>query len=39
LTGFQAFCASLADDGHSLPAAIAQPLGITPGTRIRHVAC
>ncbi|MCU0891648.1 MAG: arginine N-succinyltransferase [Sandarakinorhabdus sp.] len=39
LTGFQAFCASLADDGHSLPAAIAQPLGIAPGTRIRHVAC
>lgn len=39
LIGFQAFCASLADDGHSLPAAIAQPLGITPGTRIRHVAC
>jgi arginine N-succinyltransferase len=37
LTGFQAFCAPLADAGSSLPAAIAQPLGITPGTRIRHV--
>jgi arginine N-succinyltransferase len=39
LTGFQAFCAPVADDGHSLPAAIAEPLGIKPGTRIRHVAC
>jgi arginine N-succinyltransferase len=39
LTGFQAFCAPVGADGHSLPAAIAAPLGITPGTRIRHVAC
>jgi arginine N-succinyltransferase len=39
LAGFQAFCAPISDDGHSLPAAIAQPLGILPGTRIRHVAC
>ena len=39
LTGFQAFAAPLADAGHTLPAAIAGPLGLTPGTRITHVAC
>jgi arginine N-succinyltransferase len=38
LTEFQAFCAPLANGGCGLPAAIAQPLGITPGTRILHVA-
>ncbi len=38
LTEFQAFCAPLADEGRALPAAIAGPLGIKPGTRIRHVA-
>ena len=39
LAGFQAFCAPVDEAGTSLPAAIAEPLGITPGTRIRHVAC
>ncbi len=39
LHGFQAFLSPLADEGRSLPAAIAQPLGIAPGTRIRHVDC
>ncbi len=37
LRDFQAFLAPVADG--VLPAAIAAPLGITPGTRIRHVAC
>lgn len=37
LREFQAFAAPLADG--VLPAAVAAPLGITPGTRIRHVAC
>ncbi|WP_164155669.1 arginine N-succinyltransferase [Sandarakinorhabdus rubra] len=35
LTAFQAFTAPLADG--AMPARIAQALGITPGTRIRHV--
>ncbi|WP_156254511.1 arginine N-succinyltransferase [Sandarakinorhabdus oryzae] len=39
LHGFQAFLSPLADAGRTLPAAIAEPLGLTPGTRIRHVAC
>jgi len=39
LQGFQAFLSPLADAGRTLPAAIAQPLGIAPGTRIRHVDC
>ena len=39
LNGFQAFCAPVSAEGSTLPAAIAKPLGLTPGTRIRHVAC
>ena len=39
LAAFQAFQSPVGDDGTALPAAIAAPLGITPGTRIRHVAC
>ncbi|WP_353215941.1 arginine N-succinyltransferase [Sandarakinorhabdus sp.] len=39
LHDFQAFLAPLADNGSAMPAAIAAPLGITPGTRIRHAAC
>jgi arginine N-succinyltransferase len=39
LHGFQAFVAPLADGGRCLPAAIAEPLGIAPGTRITHVDC
>ena len=38
LRDFQAFLSPLADAGRSLPAAIAGPLGLMPGTRIRHVA-
>jgi arginine N-succinyltransferase len=37
LMDFQAFSAPLGDAGRTLPAAIAHPLGITPGMRIRHV--
>ena len=37
LTGFQAFTAPVADG--RIPATIAGPLGIGPGTRIRHVSC
>jgi arginine N-succinyltransferase len=39
LHGFQAFLSPLADAGRTLPAGIAEPLGIAPGTRIRHVEC
>jgi arginine N-succinyltransferase len=39
LHDFQAFVAPLADDGRAIPAAIAEPLGLMPGTRITHVAC
>ncbi|WP_372917365.1 arginine N-succinyltransferase [Sandarakinorhabdus sp.] len=43
LHGFQAFLSPLAEVADSgawaLPAAIANALGIVPGTRIRHVAC
>ena len=39
LHDFQAFLSPLADAGRTLPAAIAEPLGIAPGTRIRHVDC
>jgi arginine N-succinyltransferase len=39
LHGFQAFLSPLADAGRTLPAGIAEPLGIAPGTRIRHVDC
>jgi len=38
LRDFQAFIAPVDEHG-TLPIAIAQPLGIAPGTRIRHVAC
>jgi arginine N-succinyltransferase len=39
LHNFQAFLSPLADAGRTLPAAVAAPLGLTPGTRIRHVDC
>jgi arginine N-succinyltransferase len=39
LHDFQAFSSPLADAGRTLPAAIAQPLGVVPGMRIRHVDC
>ena len=39
LHNFQAFLSPLADEGRTLPAAIARPLGIVPCTRIRHVDC
>jgi arginine N-succinyltransferase len=43
LGDFQAFIAPLVEASESgastLPAAIAQPLGIAPGTRIRHAPC
>jgi arginine N-succinyltransferase len=38
LRDFQAFIAPV-DAAGTLPIAIAQPLGIAPGTKVRHVAC
>ena len=35
----QSFLSPLADAGRTLTAAITDPLGIAPGTRIRHVDC
>ncbi len=39
LHDFQAFLSPLADAGRTLPAPVATALGLTPGTRIRHVDC